>query len=340
MSEIPSQTNFVFQGWNPPEPILEPQNWGVPSSDQPVLVSIDFYAVVSGPYRAAVDRWLKNGWPILWQVTEAMEQSDALIDAVSRAVESIQAVAVAADALEIETVSRAEDWGVWARVLLPETFALLGETQFSELLQQLRGEIPQIAELPWLSLGYLSGFVRQASQKHSWDYSIDLGIESESSSNARKRAIETDMTSAAERADFLSETIAVEWGRYQALYSPMDELKEASSLTGLQMMLNPAAQILPLRKRDEVRVILRRRRPQWNLFECRLHWIDALLIDELSENGRLTREDLLNRVKHENPLSQGPTGIWVHGLRMADGESFDSRLDFLTDSGVILVQVN
>lgn len=322
MSESQLIHPFIFQGWNPPEPILQPQNWAVPSSDQPVLVSIDFYAVVGGPYRAAVDRWLKNGWPILWQVTEAMEKSDVLIDAVSRAVESIQTVALDAEALEIETVSRESEWGVWARVFLPETFDLLGESQFADLLQRLQNEMPQIAELPWLSLGYLSGFVRQISQKQSWDYSFN------------------PLQTVSERADYLSEKIAVEWGRYQALYSPMNEESESASLSGTQMMINPAAQILPLRQQGEVLVIVRRRRPQWNLFEIRLQSLDALLIDELSEQGRMTRAELLQRVMLDHPITQGPNGLWINGLKLEREETFESRLDHLIESGVILVQVN
>ena len=322
MSESQVIHPFIFQGWNPPEPILQPQNWAVPASDQPVLVSIDFYAVVGGPYRSAVDRWLKNGWPVLWQVTEAMEKSDVLIDAVSKAVESIQAVALDADALEIETVSRESEWGIWARVFLPETFALLGESKFADLLQRLQSEIPQVAELPWLSLGYLSGFVRQISQKQSWDYSS------------------SQYQTVTDRADYLSEKIAVEWGRYQALYSPMNEESESASLSGTQMMINPAAQILPLRLQSEVLVIVRRRRPQWGLSEIRLRSLDALLIDELSEQGRMTRTELLQRVRVEHPITQGPNGLWINGLKLEHEETFDARLDHLIENGVILVQVN
>ena len=280
MSETPLP---LFLGWSPPEPLLTTLGWPVPTAGQAVVVALDFYAVVGGPFRGAVNRWLANGWPILWQITARAEESDRLMLSVSQAVEEIQSVATFADELEIETISRKNEWPLWARALFPKLFREIGEEEFSNLILNFHVESPMVSETPWLELAYLPGFIRSLAREYG----------------------------------HLAELAALEWAGFQALYSPMDEVAEMLSLEPSELMVNPAAQIVPLELRGEVVSLVRRKLPGWTIEERVLDWMQAALIDELSESPRIARSQLLATVEFEMDSVVPPapvTGTWGEKL--------------------------
>lgn len=180
---------------------------------------------------------------------------------------------------------------------------ITGQTLASDLLSRIMRayfqELPrELFVSPWECMGYLPGYIRQFFQSRQFAHAQEL-----------------------------SELAALDWARFQSLFSPQDERKEKRSLrfegTETEVLLNPTLQVVQLHHFDppEMRAVFRH---QGELKESILNWQEAALIDELLESGRMRASDLLLAAKKfQNPteFSKSLTKLVDYGIVLGPSEA-------------------
>ena len=158
----------------------------------------------------------------------------------------------------------------WAETFFPSLSSEMGNLKFLDSIERLRGELPGVELAPWTELGYLPGYLR------------------------RERF-----------GAHLTEIAASDWARFSTLFNPQDEISEELSLAPSEVMLNPSVQVLGLSESAKMIAFVRRRAPSWTVEEFAVDWRQALVLDELTESGRVEKSHLISHL-NEICLSKAP----------------------------------
>lgn len=295
-----------------PRPLMHPAGWPVPAAGQDHravwLLSLIETILSGGPLRRWTERVRTSG-PVAWSVpielVATLQANAPLLSEVRHQVGDPTVVGVllesgrdlrAYQSTETESFAwdraravftdlgvpcftvgdlrfgvrgfpAAPDFMSWLEEIFPTTLSHLGRPCAEEILNVYRSELPRTEIIPREALRFFAGFLRRQ------------GLSGPT-----------------------VETSNLEWARFEALFTPQNEVAEAESLPEGVLMLNPAAQIVRLAK--EVRFIVRIHQTQtgehdgFALHEGRIEEAHARLIDTLAEEPRLSMVELVGRLGH------------------------------------------
>lgn len=322
-----------------PHPLSSPPDWRSPQSGSTFhFLSLEFTALHGGPWLHWARRvqqsgswaWrLDSGWsaiendPILRESIRSLlrgtplqgsSQSDAVGSAYPRHQTRVVQVRTSlnpeelelrwdeiwqSEAFDIEVEARAEEvpedtvlW--WAEQIFPGLRSAVGDGSFTQWLQSYEQEWRGGQELPWDRLRFFVGHLRQ------------------------RLKIDESMISLA----------ALEWARFQTLYSPQNEAHEAQMLKESELVLNPTWQAVRtyLSSQEQMQILWRvPEEGPWgfDVRERALDWQSAAAIDELAESPKINKFKLLSSLTR------------TYGLSTSESESTLARL---INEGVVLFQ--
>jgi hypothetical protein len=320
-------------------PLMKPEAWPEPDpkgsgTAEGWVLPLDVACVCGGPVKSYMESLLRSQ-PVTWlfqldSFLGGAEGVTTLIEAQIRKEAAMRWLAitpeprrflVSGNPVACEEILR-EDLGQTGRVsiepvalgavLLPtgwwftkEIFcgllASAGELKLRALYNSYLQEFPQADAFPWQGLRFFAGHLRQ------------------------KKELE------------VAHLAALDWGRFEALFSPHDETHERATLGPEEISVNPTLQVVRPQGRSTSGDIHLIYRHESALQERQIGWKAAALIDEAAENPRLLRREILENMDHDYGKGSSMRQILEQAESVGHTRDFSVVLTELTEDGVLLL---